>query len=773
MIDANPILHVGRSIPRADAAEKALGREKFAADHYGENLLWAGVRRAGIPHGRLRSIEADEARRLPGVLAVLTHADVKGSNRQGVIRKDQPVLVDDKIRHCGDALALVVAESRRALTRALSLVGFDHEPLQAVFDPEDALVDSAPRIHEDAADGNVLLAGAVRTGRGAAALDQCDVVAEARFDLPMQEHAYLETEAGRAILNESGVLEIVVSTQTPFRDRAEVAEALGIDAERIRIIAPYCGGAFGGKDGISVQSLLGLAASRFPGRPIKMWWSREESFLSSPKRHAARLYYRLGAMRDGRLHALDVRAYYDTGPYDHLGGVVMALGLEHAGGPYRIANVSLKGWAVYTNNPIGGAFRGFGVPQVTAAMEQMLDRIAEKLELSPLELRLRNAVRQRDKNPVGVTLSTSTGLVDCLKTLETHPAWTTATAWKAAAGPHRMRGVGIACVMHAMGYGPLVPDTANAKIELTPEGRFRIYCGVVDMGQGNISTYLQIAGDILSQDMDHMEPVLPDTEKTLPCGSASASRTTYTFGNALIEAAGLLRQRIIERAAGLLMAPADDKVVLIPGAVRHLPTGRDIPLADLARRLGTAERTATGRFRAPTAKEVVTDDPSLRLHGMAHLLFSYGAHLAGVEIDTLTGRVDVCRYLAVTDCGRLINPQLFEQQIHGGIAQGLGYALYEQFIADKGRILTPDLTTYIIPSALDVPEMMSVAIEQPEHTGPFGLKGAGEIAVDGPLPAVANAVADACGRPFHTFPLTAERVLDSLSREKQDGGYRR
>jgi CO/xanthine dehydrogenase Mo-binding subunit len=764
--------HVGRSVARRDAEAKVRGREKFAADYYGERFLWAGVKRAGVPHAVLKGVQTEAAARLPGVVAVLTSRDVRGTNRQGVIRKDQPVLVDDRIRHRGDAVALVLAEDRQALERAIAAISIDCDPLPGVFDMEAALGPGACRIHPDHAGGNTLLQGKLETGDVEAALAECDAVIEGRFDLPVQEHAYLETEAGWAVCREDGRLEIVASTQTPFRDRTEVAEAIGLDATGVRIIAPYCGGAFGGKDGITVQSLLGLAALRCPGRPVKMWWGREESFVAGSKRHRARLYYRAGAMKDGSLHAVDVRAYYDTGPYDHLGGAVMALGLEHAAGPYRIPNVRLRGWAVYTNNPIGGAFRGFGVPQVTAGMEQMIDRLAWELDISPLEMRLRNAVRRGDRNAAGVTLTTSTGIEDCLRTLAVHPLYTGRATWKAEAGTHARRGAGIACVMHGMGYGPVVPDAANAKIELTREGRFRVYAGVVDMGQGNASTYLQIAADILNQDMDRVDLVLPDTDLTLPSGSASASRTTYTFGNALIHAAEALKGRVLDRAADLLMARGRDELALIPGGLRHLPSGRDIQLADMARRLDAAERTATYRFRAPTAVETLSADPSLRLHGVPHLIFSYGAHFAGVEVDLLTGQVRVAQYLAVTDAGTLINPQLFDQQIQGGIAQGLGYGLCEEFGVEQGAVTTPDLATYVIPGALDVPDMVSVPIRQPEHTGPYGLKGVGEVAVDGPLPAVANALADACGIRLERFPMTAERVLDALEqqRRKTEGG---
>jgi CO/xanthine dehydrogenase Mo-binding subunit len=316
--------------------------------------------------------------------------------------------------------------------------------------------------------------------------------------------------------------------------------------------------------------------------------------------------------------------------------------------------------------------------------------------------------------------------------------------------------------MHGMGYGPVIPDTANAKIEITEQGRFRVYSGVVDMGQGNGATYLQIAGDILGQDSLHMEIVLPDTSETLPSGSASASRTTYTFGNALIRAADSLKRRLLEKTADLLMAAGPEEMAIVPGFVRHLPSGKEIALGTLARLLGEAERVVTSRFRAPVSRESTPSDPGLRLHGIPHLIFSYGVHMACVEVDRLTGAVEVKRYLAVTDSGRVINPQILEQQIHGGIAQGLGYALMEEFKAEKGRCETTDFSTYIVPTSLDLPDMETMAVELYEQSGPFGLKGAGEIGIDGPLPAVANAVADGCGVRVNRSPMTPEAVLKAL-----------
>lgn len=758
---------IGKIMLRQDAFAKVTGQEKYAVDYYARDWLWAGVKRAGVSHALVKEIDTRAAQALPGVMKVFTYKDVSGTNRQGVVRKDQPVLVKEKVRHCGDPIALVLAQDIETLKRALDLVTLHYEPLPAVFDPEEALKESASIVQEQNPQGNILLKGNLETGNVELAFKECDAIVEASFKFPYQEHAYLETEGGYAVLREDGILEITVSTQTPFRDRSEVAEALGWNQEKIRIIVPYCGGAFGGKDGVSIQTLLGLAAIHCPNRPVRMWWSREESFLASSKRHPCHLYYRLGAKSNGTFHALTASIYYDTGPYDQLGGVVMALGLEHAGGPYHIPNVRLQAWSVYTNNPIGGAFRGFGVPQVTAAVEQMIDMVAAKLGLSPLEIRLQNGVKKGEKDSLGVSLTESVGLSECLIEVGEHPFWKEREKWKSLAGPFKRRGVGVASVRQGMGYGPIVPDCGNAKIELTEEGKFRIYSGVVDMGQGNATTYLQIAGHLLNQDPSHLELVLPDTARTLPSGSASASRTTYTFGNALIEAAHSLRDRILKRAKDLFMVDGKEETVLIPGGIRDLSKNKEISLSEFARFLDPSEKVATGTFQAPIAEESPTDDQVLRLHGIPHKIFSYGTHLACVEVDELTGEVEVKRYLAVSDCGKVINPQILEQQIQGGIAQGLGYALYEDFIVQNGEVRTKNLTTYIVPTSLDVPDLESIPVEIEEPTGPFGLKGAGEIAMDGPLPAVANAIADACGIRIFCSPMTGERILKALKGKKE------
>ena len=758
---------LGRSLPRAEALAKAQGREPYAADHYGPGLLWAGVKRAGAPHARLRAIKLDLARALPGVEAVLTHADVKGGNRQGVVQKDQPVLVDDKVRHAGDAVVLVVAQSRAILAQALELIELDLEPLPPILDPEAALAPSAPLVHENHPTGNLLLEGRLERGDALTALEAAPVRVEIDLELPRQEHAYLETENGWARLEEDGTLAMVVSTQTPFRDCWEMSEALGLDMRRIRLSAPYLGGGFGGKDGVTVQCLLALAALACPGRPVKMWWDREESFLAGCKRHPARVRCRLGSDEQGRLLALWAQATFDTGAYDHLGGVVATLALEHLGGPYQVEHVCLHSRAVYTNNPLSGPFRGFGVPQAAAGVEMALDLLASRLGQDPLQLRLRNLPAEGSPGPAGVSLAGIGGLRRCLEQVEAHPLWQERAAWQEQAPPGVLRGVGVAALLHGMGYGPVIPDRAGAKVELTPEGSFLVYGGVTDMGQGNTSTFLHLAAQALNQPLAAMAPVLPHTGRTLPGGSSSASRTTYTLGNAVLGAAHQLAGQL-QAAGARRLGVEPEAVELVPGALRG-PGGAELPLAQLAAGLPEAERGVQFIFTAPVSPERPSSDQALQLHGLPHLIYSYACHLAAVEVDQLTGQVRVRDYLAISECGRILNPQLARQQMEGAIVQGLGYALMEDFTCADGLPQTRDLATYIIPTALDAPAMRVEFVPGYEPTGPGGLKGSGELGIDGPLPALGNAVAAACGVRPARYPLTGERVLAAL--DKKESGH--
>lgn len=761
MVDKQTPLSLGKRTDRADAAAKVCGAERYAIDCYPEGLIWAGAKRAGVAHGIIRLIDTSDAEKIPGVLRVLTARDVPGSNRHGIIHKDTPVLADVKVRHAGDAIALVIAETREALQLALAEISAVIDPLPAVTDIDAALAPDAPLVHEERPEGNVLVRAVVHRGDAEAALSACDVVVSETFQTPMQAHAFLEVENGLARANGDGTIEMIVSTQAPFRDRFEISHALGIPFDRVKITAPYLGGGFGGKDGATVQCLLALAALAVPERWIKMVWEREESFLAGYKRHAARLEYRAGALADGTLHALSCRLVYDTGAYAHLGGEVLGLGMEHAAGPYRVSHVHIDGLAVYTNNPVAGAMRAFGVCQVSFAFEQIMDMLAEKIGMDPLVFRLRNALVMGDQNAASVQLTTSTGIVECLRKIETNQLWQQREAWKAAAPKHRKRGIGIAAVFNAMGYGKNVRDSAIAKIALTAEGVLIVTSGVADMGQGNASTFAQIAGALLGQDAARIRIVQPDTISALPSGSSSAGRTTYAYGNALVKACEELKHRIINRAGLLLFVDDDRELRLVPGGVEHAASGRMMPLDQIGSFMKPEERVSIHHFVTPVVGDLPDTGKGLA-YGFPHLLFAYGAHLAAIELDLLTGGITVEHYATVTDGGKVLNPTLFEQQIEGGVAQGIGYAVMEDFAVTGGLSRTPNLSTYIIPTALDIPSMETDWVETDEASGPLGMKGVGEVAMNGPLPAIANAVADALGTRICHAPLCRDRVLAAL-----------
>lgn len=756
-------LRIGRSETRADALSKAEGREPYAADSYPEGLLWAGAVRPGavqgVAHGRILCVDTAAAAALPGVFKVLTAQDVPGSNRQGIVHKDMPVLAGDKLRYAGDPVALVIAGSREILAQAIRLVHVDLEPLPAVCNPQAALAADAPRVHEERAD-NILGAAEIRLGEGAAALAHCAVVVEGVFETPVQAHGFIETENGVACCDSQGYLTITASTQAPFRDRMEVAYALGIPYERIRVIAPCLGGGFGGKDGATVQCLLALAALHSDGRPVKMQWEREENLLAGYRRHACRIEYRLGAARDGVLQAVHARLVYDTGAYAHLGAEVMALGMEHAGGPYRIPHVLIEGQCVYTNNPVAGAMRAFGVCQVTFAFESMMDELAQQLGIDAMRLRRLNALRPGDTNCAGTVLENSVAIADCLDRLAGEPQWLERENWKAAAAPGKQRGVGLAAVFNAAGYGGKVRDAAIAKVELTAEGLIVVHNAVADMGQGNASAFVQMAGHLLAQDATRVSVRQPDTASAYPSGSSSAGRTTYTFGNALVAACEQLRARLLNRAGLLLFIDDDSTLQLVPGKVVHAESGREVSLARLGGFMRAEERSCLGEYVAPVCRDNGAGKGFFI--GFPHVIFAYGAHLARIEVDLATGHIAVLDYLAVTDGGKVINPGMFGQQVQGGVAQGLGYALMEELTTHDGQVLAGDFTTYLMPGALDLPEIISLACPSEEKTGPFGMKGVGEVALNGPLPAVANALADGCGIRLRQAPLTPERVWLAL-----------
>ncbi|MDW7977575.1 MAG: xanthine dehydrogenase family protein molybdopterin-binding subunit [Candidatus Caldarchaeum sp.] len=738
---------VGREIARRDALEKASGKTKFASDMVPDNLLWVATLRSKHPHARILKIDVSKAAKMPGVVGVFTHRDVP-NNRYGVFFKDRPVLCDDRVRYIGDPVALVAAESREEAEEAVDEILVEYEPLPVVSDPLKALDPASFKIHEN---GNVCRATRITFGDVEKALQDCKAVVENTYRTMPQIHAYLETEAGVSYIDDKGRITVVAGGQSPYRDHHEIVSTLNLPADKVRVVIPNVGGAFGGKDDISVQIHLALVTWK-TGRPARLVWSREESTISGTKRHSSIVKMKTGASADGKLTANYVEIVYDTGAYAALGPAVLDVAIETCNGPYKIPNIDVRAWLAYTNNMVASAFRGFGAPQVHFAMEQQVDQLAEELGFDPLEFRLLNCVRKGDYGVFRNKLVGSVGISKCLETLKNHRLWRERASLKdVRTYPWVKRGVGVAAAMKGYTLGAL-PDKGSVGLELRLDGGFTVKGSFTEIGQGVVQAVSQLAAELLKTSIDKIEVVFADTAETPDTSVTSASRQLFLAGNALRDAVNKMLERIgrgVEMVCGRPVA----EVHLSEGYVQT-SSGIRIPLTEVAETLERAGlgRSVVGVFDVPRVEPI---PGSLEI---PHLFYMFGAALAVVEVNVLTGVVSVNDLVAVADVGRAINPQTLTGQLEGAAAQGIGYALLEDVKISEGRLLTTNLSTYLIPSIKDVPEIEAIAVEDHEDSGPFGAKGIGEIGIIPVAPAIANAIYDAVRKRPFTAPMTPERV---------------
>lgn len=752
---------VGKEVAKPDALDKATGRARYYSDLHFKDMLYARVLRANRPHALIKRIDISRAQSLPGVVAVLMHKDVQGTNRYGIVTPDQPVLCEDRVRYEGDAVALVAAQDPDTAERALGLIDVEYEPLPVISDPVEAMKPKSPQVHEA---GNVYRRGHVRNGDVKSAFEKCAVVVENIYRTGRQMHMFLETEAGVGLLDESGNVVLYVGGQSPYRDQLQVARALGIPREKIRVISSIVGGAFGGKDEVTVQIHLALLALKTK-RPVKMVLSREESGFSGLKRHPVIITARTGALSDGKLLANEVRIVSDTGAYASLGGTILDVMMENCCGPYNIPNIDIDAYCVYTNNGFSGAFRGFGAPQAIFAIESQVDIIAEKLGIDKLEIRKRNVVREGDISTFGVKIPGSIGVDQTLEVTSKSDLWLNRDVHKAAPSqPWCKRGVGIACAVKGFTFGAL-PDFGAASITLKEDGTFAVGVSCPDMGQGNVTAYAQIAAEELRCGFDDVNVDSADTGLAPDTGSSSASRSVYVGGNAVIRAAEKMRALLISYAAQMLGEPESklecrDSAVVIKDDLKRRATYAS--LAEHARFKGGPMRVEAG-FEVPRFERAL--EGSIEI---PHWAFMYATAAALVEVDTLTGRTKVLRFLIVPESGRVINPQNFRGQCEGSVVQGLGYALTEEAIIEDGSLKTPNFATYLIPTIMDAPDIEVVAVETYEKTGPFGAKGVGEIALVPVAAAISNAINDATGARFFALPITPERVFNALRAQKNE-----
>ena len=746
---------VGARIERLDGRRKVEGSDLFGADgHPADALLVRAIRsphhRAGFAFGDLDAFLAAH----PGVLAVFTAKDVPGRNAFGVIPAfvDQPVFAESETRFRGEAVAAIAGEA--AAIEAVDLARFPvtWTPLPALTDLDQALAAEADPIHARRA-GNILVSGRVAKGDALAGLASADVVVEGAFETGFVEHAYIEPEAGFA-RRVGDRIEITACTQAPYMDRDDVAAILGIAPQDVRIIPTAVGGGFGSKLDLSVQPFIALAAWHLD-RPARMVYSRNESMMTTTKRHPGRMRASVGANRDGRLVAMDFVGDFNTGAYSSWGPTVANRVPVHASGPYFIPNYRAQTRAVHTNLVPAGAFRGFGVPQAGIAQEQLFDALAEKLGLDPLEFRILNALRNDQPTATGQVLGEGVGIRACLEALRPH--WQRARSEAQAfndAGPGDLRrGVGVAGMWYGCGNTSL-PNPSTIRLGLKRDGRLSLHQGAVDIGQGSNTVITQICADALGLPIEKFDLVSGDTDLSPDCGKTSASRQTFVTGKAAERAGRALRALILRQAnagAGAAIGLEPGRLIVTDG-----PVVRSIDLSALA----------LDQYGYGLCVEESFDPPTTPLdadgQGSPYGVYGFGAHLAEIEIDTALGTIRVLNIVAAHDVGRAINPTLVEGQIEGGVAQGLGMALMEEFFPGRGE----NLHDYLIPTIGDVPPIESILIEEASPVGPFGAKGIGEQALIPTAPAILNAFHHATGVRLHRTPATPDRVKAALNARK-------
>ncbi|WP_421992253.1 molybdopterin-dependent oxidoreductase [Roseococcus sp.] len=731
---------VGDRLPRLDGLPKLDGTELYGADLAPAHALW--LRAIRSPHAHARFVlgkMADFLAAHPGIRAVLSAKDVPGRNGYGIYPhlKDQPVFAEERVLYRGDPVCAVVGTRAAVEALRFEALPIAWEVLPPLTDPGTALR-SAP-LHAAFPD-NVLTTGFVRRGDAEAALAACAHVTWGEWRTGFVEHAYLEPEAGfaRRVRPEAGEgdvsdrIELWSSTQAPGMDREEVAGVLGLSMDRVRIIPSACGGGFGGKLDAGIQPMLAVAAWVMD-HPVRAIWSRTESMAASTKRHPARITARAGCDAEGRLVALDFEGLYDTGAYASWGPTVAGRVPVHATGPYRVPHVRARARAVHTHQPPSGAFRGFGVPQAAIAQEMLWDRLADACGLDRLEFRLRNALVAGDTTATGHRLEHSAGQRLCFEALR--PAWREwrdkAAARNAAGGVLR-HGVGVAGMWYGIG-NTAMSNPSEMRIVLGVDGRITFFNGAVDIGQGSSTVLIQIAAETLGLPVEALAHVNGDTARTLDAGKTSASRQTFVSGRAALEAAADLREKILRGSNGKL---GWDGALTLDGAPFRPPE----PIE------------GHGRFDPPTVPLNANGQ------GIPYATYGFAAQLCALAVDVKLGTVKLERFVAAHDVGRAINPTLVEGQIHGGIAQGIGLALMEEYL--PGR--TENLHDYLIPTFGDVPPIDCILIEEREPLGPFGAKGVGEPALVATAPAILSAIRDATGAEIHRIPALPHRVLEAL-----------
>ena len=739
---------VGKDLPRVGAQGFVLGETQFADDFVPEGLIQLKILRSPKHHALIKSIRTDGALRMPGVLRVFTAKDIPGTNRIGPLVKDQHVLADEKVRFIGDPIALIAAETGEQAEAALEKIEVEYEELEPVLTREMGFRPDAPKIHEK---GNILIRRIVSKGDVEKGFGEADLVVERTYTTSWIEHAYLEPDAGFAYTDERGRVVLHVSTQNIFYHQEEVAAVLGLGTDRVRVIQSATGGGFGSKNDVTVHCCLGLAAFHLQ-RPVKLVYTHEEVFTTTPKRHPLSIHYKTGVTKHGKLTAVEVRILADTGPYASAGETVATRAAIHGTGPYEVPNYNAESVMVYTNNSISGSMRGFGNPQTAFAYESQMNIIAETLGMDPIELRLMNALKVGSRTGTGQILQASVGMTRTLQRIREWREENRETEGLAPSKNHDRiaRGTGVASIFYAMGLTGR-PSLSRVRIEIDPEGTIVLYVGTAEIGQGSDTVFTQIAAETLGVEPAEIHLVRADTDVTPFTGASSASRQTYVTGNA-VQIACMNIKEILFKEARESYGLGDRELYLEAGRIVSRDIFRaSIPLSEIASRVYREGRKLKGEGFYDTKTTWI--DPETG-QGSPYATYAYASQLAEVEVDQDTGETTVTRIVVAQDVGKAINPASVIGQINGGVVMGLGMALTEEFIPGQ----TNSFFNYFIPTIRDIPEIVTFLVEEEEPTGPFGAKGVGEPCMIPTAAAILNAIANALGTRIYDLPATLERV---------------
>ncbi|MFP3130626.1 MAG: xanthine dehydrogenase family protein molybdopterin-binding subunit, partial [Nitrososphaeria archaeon] len=717
------------------------------------------VFRSNVPHALIESLNIQDALSVPGVVKVLTYNDIPGDGIIGFFTRDQPLLAKDKVRYIGDPIALIVAETPLAAIEAMERIKVSYKPLPAVLSIDEALNPNSVKIHDR---GNIKEMFTIKRGDIQRGEKESHVIVEGRYDFGYQEHAYLETEACLAIPTSDGIVAIG-SMQVPFSVEKAIRTVLGNAVKNVRVIQAPTGGGFGGKedapDEVCAQAALAAWAT---GKPAFLMFNRRESICCHPKRHPGYIIRKLGATKDGKLKLLVEDIYLDGGAYMSLSPRVLFQAVMTAPGPYYIPNLQIKGVAVYTNKVPAGAFRGFGKPQSQFAAEVQMEELARELGMDPAELRLINIVHEGDELISG-RLQNGVGAEQCIKKAMEISDWKKKIVSYPLTNSTKVRGIGMASVIHGTSIGPLGIDVGAAIVELDEEGNILIKNSLTEYGQGIMTGWTDIVKNALNVDGEIIKVLYPDTSIMYDSGPTVASRSTVVGGRALLEATLNFKSELI-RFVSTLTSINPTRLSIEHNYVTDIPEKRlKITLKEIAENAKRRGIIIKGESWYNNNADVYWDkDKGV---GKAWKSYSFATHIAEVEVDTETGEVKVLNYYAVHDSGKIINKKLAETQVYGGVIQGLGYALMEDLIVKDGKVLNDSFLDYMVPTFADTPNINVSFIETYNIDGPFGAKGLGEVPIEPVAAAIVNAVSNAIGKKLRAIPITPERVLTAIRGE--------